>query len=749
MSSLSEDSDVGYLGESTYDMLTEEDGFTDEIASSVASLDDHDQLSLAETNSLSAFGDDHPSHQEQQESDDSQPIPSFNGLDDGYTDDLDMSCLRGSMMTPPPSNEIDFEEPHDVDGNFVSVSAKLRELNDVESSEIHQTIPREYSNAGLYYTVRQTMAMDMLVLDEPLRVLYVGSSSVAEDITKKIGAALAAGCSNDSCTSSWDTVKSPKFSVVSVSSFGSQSMSPEVELVDTSGLEIVVDTCTSAQTTKHAVTGHSDTISLWLNNNRNILSYSDPDGNTQLECQGWRLPHLAIIFCSEDDSIQAKGTRNVARQFLSRHNVAIMVISQSPLYGKKSDIIPVNTKGLHVCVESPTTDGQEIIHKRIPVDLKTFLNINPRQLNRNLGCVTGLAAGAIPLASITKSTVSGANTSYEKPRGFMTLALEWLNQRFEEQNIKSFLGVIIALLAAGVAIGAGFMLKASPIPEPVIRQFSTTATVSSIASNTLTPALSTASKSTFIQPLPSVANLTRISPTSVSPASVKPEATNTVGFPKAPIINESEKFQIMVIGTNYIVLQPPQSYLLLKKAPRLHVDVIRDGQSVPAEFCKLFNGVHSVYTLQVPRAEAHGQMKVLIWTVSKPIIKEQLQVDFGNGWRSWRAVIDEKIAKTMGNLPKTEDVRSYVEDVVSTLHQQVDELKSELEMKKEKFSGDFCKELWKAMDQTRSIWSRHSQESRKIIRKAQKQAKHVWKQAGKEKKRHDGRFRQFRRQVQT
>lgn len=749
MSSHSGDSDVGYLGESSYDLLTDSTLLTDEedeATSSVASFDDHhdvdDDLSLADTESLSAFGDDQPQNH------DPHPIPSFNGLDKHHAEELDMSGLRESIMSSPPNNEIYFEEPDDIQGNLVAVSTKLHEFSDMESAEVRQKIPPEYADAEIYATVHQTMALDMLVMDEPLRVLYVGSAAASEEITKKIGAALAAGCSNESCANSWDTVKSPKYSVVSVSSFGSRSMSPEVELVDTSGLEIVVDTCTSAQTTKHVVKGYSDTISLWLNNNRNVLSYSNAEGGIRLECQGWKLPHLAIVFCSDDDTAQARSTRIVARQFLARHNVPTMVISQSPLYGKKSDSIHVDPRSLHVCIESPNLDDYDTIHKRMPVDLKTFLNINPRQLNRNLACLTGLGidSDVIPPAPVSmRSRPTKANfTTVDLEKipentGFMTIALDWLNERIEEQNVKSLAGMLLTLLVAGMAIGVGFMMKASPIPEPVIQPFVHSQTSTSLVPTTTSTILLTSSvvstSTSSIQPLPSASNTSRATLPSISPLPVKLEPEKIETLLEVPTINQSNKFQIRVIGSNHIMVHPPQSYLLLKKAPRLHVHVTRGGETVPAELSKLFEGVHSVYTLKINEDEAWGQMIVTIWTVAKPIIKEELFVDFGTQWLQfgrWAKSLEKKKLVAMDNLEQTVgEMIDHAKEAKKMVKKHVKIFKGTVSSKKKEFSEEVKEGVSRVVEQTRSRWLVRSRESRKAVRKAQKQAKNIWTRAEK------------------
>lgn len=753
MSSHSGDSDdVGTLGESAYEILTDSAIlYTDDedMASSVASIDDitDDNISLADTESLSAYGGDEDTLQDDR--DDDNPIPSFTGLDEQHLhhpSDVDMSRLHhrlsDSAILDDHDSEIYFDEPNEgSESELVAVSAKLRGFTETELLEIRSKLPPEYVDTEVYPTVRQTMTKDMLVMDEPLRVLYVGSAVVAEDITKKIGAALAAGSSSESVTGSWDTVKSPKFSVVSVSSFGARSTSPEVELIDSSGLEIVVDTCTSAQGSKNPEKNFNDTISLWLNNNRNVVSQPDSNGKIQLECSGWKLPHLAIVFCSEHDSSQARSTRIVARQFLSRHNIPTMVISQEPLFGKKSDSIHVNPRSLYVCIESPSSDGDDLIHKRMPVDLETFLNVNPRQLNRNLSCITGLGLEDDALKrgkSLNDSSVfEKDDRKMDRFSSFVTM----LPESFTEKTVKNILMWALACLFAGAAIGGTYVFKTpSPIPQPIIQHISTSA-ISTYAPSSYSSQLSIIpNTATTTSTKIAVAVVTSSTITSLSTISPIPSRQPEPEKQQVPTINESDKFQIRRIGPNNIIVHPPQSYLLLKKAPRLHVTVTRNGKDVPAELSTLFEGAHSAYTLTIPEDQAFGLMNVRISTKTKPIIHEELSVDFGAHWlpteRLMRAINkgNQKAIEVIGNV--LESATEFSHELQKVVEKQVEEAKvySDLAIEDIMVLRDqISKKLWKQVELGKGLYSEQKDKSGQAVKKARMQAKKFWRKAEQER----------------
>lgn len=707
MSTHSDDAEYGLIGESTYELLSSSNIMTDsedDGGSSVASLDEHTD------DSVSLSGSDHSSDQEDH---DPIPIPSFGGLDEHHLDESELT-LRDEESS---SEDIVFDEPEDAQGDQISVCYKLKDFTEDEKDRMWFNFkPTSEAPSNLFATVRQTMTKnDGLVMDGPLRVLYVGSTAAHDEICKKLGAALMAGGSPESCSSSWDSVKSPKYSVVPVSSFGPRSRSPEVELVNNTGPEIQLDVCTSA--TKNG--GESEALSIWLNNTQNVVSTYGEHG-IQLETSGWQLPHLAIVYISHEDDVQARMTRLYARSFITRHEIPTLVIAQTEQYLKMGETFALDTTSVHVCIESETTAEEEvpIVHKRFPIDLGSFLHLNALQLNRSLAVVTKLNTSVhdeIPPAPVGRSATRSAHKD-EKPSGPRISksldAFGWMQPSKKEQMWKVFLMSWLCLcgIAGGSFAFTYLKYSKSPIPEPVLQPISPVTAITAIST-----------KLYF-----------KTQPSSIGPFSSKPAiATVSAYVPleeqyngsKLASLNSTDHFEIQILGKNHIIIRPPQQYLQLKRAPRLFVDVTREGQSIDAQLSKLFDGV---YSLMVHDDDAWGKMNVSIQTKSKPYIKENLEVDFGNSWlqlTSWLKTLEQRKAELQTYIDSaTADAKEMATEVSLTAVQQAREMQNvvvdivkDITQEVTEEASRLYENSWKFVDKTRQEHVRTAQQNAKAI----------------------------------
>ncbi|KAH0547510.1 hypothetical protein FGG08_000235 [Glutinoglossum americanum] len=632
------DDNASSLGDSAYEILTDstiltsDDEDRDDNTDSVASLDDHgvdDVTSLTgteaseETASTSSRSDSHL---------ETHGIPEFCGLDrDAPTREASSSgvTLRGGERpsTPP----IEFEEPAFL-GEQVSVTHTVCNFSEQQTFEILKYVRTADPPTRVAATVRQTMAKRGLAIDEPFRVLYVGSPTAKGEIISKIGASLAVPMAETSHR------RSSRFNVVPISSFGS-SGSPEVELIDSFGLELVVDECTHARTTK--THGKPDTLTLHLNNSFWYRSRCDDSGFHLESPTYWKLPHLAVFYCSDDDNITARQTRLYTRSFMARHAVPAIVISQNPLYGRPVESYTLDTRSVHMCLESrsATLPGNRVL-KRLPIDLSTFLNIDARQMNRNLACLTGLHAGRDALQpSDNQQTSSPQNliTKYIK----MSPYSHWLSQSLEflrERKSGRFwlASLVIGLFALVLATAAlspnpdgsapASWWSRSRGPESYIQLVSTPA-------SSVTGATTATAPSTMLFPQPRDANVAPSSetgqPMSNSVANPNLNFIDILFNPPLTALNDSDKFKLHIIGDSHMILRPPRRFTLLKKPPKIFVRVTRNDRVVDVRLSKLFEGA---YTLKLEREDAYGTMNVSVWTKSKPTMEQTFELDFGTPW---------------------------------------------------------------------------------------------------------------------
>lgn len=678
MPTYSEDGD-GIMGESTYEILTDSTLLTDDEddASSVASLDDQseeDSASVGDAESLAEFPDETQHH-------DPHPgIPAFGGLDEQPLESSGMTMKSdGSSL-----EQITFEEPEEYAGDQISVSHSIYDFNEAETSEInHHIRVDEPPPTKLFATVRQTMSKQQLIMNEPFRVLYVGSTVAKDDIITKLGGALAVPVTEStSSLSSWESgSKGSRFNVIPVSSFGTRSCSPEVELVESFGVEMAVDVCTTAKSSKRD--SRPDTLCLWLNGNQSVQSSYGENG-PEIETPNWKLPHLAVVFCSDEDNTQRRMTRVYARSFMARHSVPTLVIAQNTLYHKPTENYTLDTRSVHMCLESQSDSKYgNLVHKRLPVDLSTFLNLDVRQLNRNLACITGISSSQeIPPAPVGRARTSSSailnplmrdvEKTPHRPGGNATNSLYWIREQKRDDLWKMFLvGWLFVCGLAGATFAITYMKfsKSSMVVEEVAE------TVVKLSAITTTTASSVA--------IPTSISVVTSIYTSMQPS----QSISTACGPRMDIsgliydssllsLNESDQFSIHVIGDNHILVRPPQKYLLLKKPPPLFVEVTRSDEKIDAELSKLFDGV---YTLKLDADEAWGLMNVSLWTKKKPLMRETIEVDFGSPWlklSGWKKVAEQKKTELQSLIGQARtDANRIANDLSHTAGQQASEVK--------------------------------------------------------------------------
>lgn len=703
--------------------------------SSVTSLRDNiseDNMSIEDGESLAEFRDDSP------RSDPSPGIPAYGFLDEQHLDKSRMT-LKDERFG---SEQVVFEEPEDFVGEQISVSSRVIEFNEADSMDISQHLRvDEPPPAKIFATVRQTMSKHQLVMEEPFRILYVGATSAKDEITTKLGGALAVPVTESTSSScSWESSKGSRFNVIPVSSFGARSSSPEVELVESFGVEMAVDVCTAARASKRE--GRPDTLSLWLNGNQSVSS-SYGDNGPQLESPGWKLPHLAVVFCSEDDSNQRMLTRVYARAFMARHSVPTLVISQDPLYHKVTENYTLDTRSVHMCLESQSDSKYgSLVHKRLPIDLNTFLNLDVRQMNRNLACVTGISPKSdrenapIPVGGLRTSVSSIVSTNTllrdiekapQRPTLNASSSLYWVRDQKREDLWKVFLvGWIFVCGLAGATFAIACMKFKSPIATdealaPVVKAVSqiTTSTVVSPTAVSVITSLSTA-----VQHSSSV--------TTTSSCGPKNDISSLVFDPNSLTLNQSDQFTVHVIGDNHLIIRPPQKYLLLRKPPTLFVEVTRGGEGISSELSKPLEGV---YTLELDSEEAWGLVKISISTRSAPLISETLEVDFGSPWlklSGWLKAVEQKKAEIQIIMEQTIiEADKIANDLTDIAGKQALEAKEAMVAK----AKEITKGVSKFYHGTKSISLKQyfpSVGKSEYVQKAQRQAKIVWeKETGK------------------
>lgn len=640
------DDTTSSLGDSSYDFVddrsiaTTDDEDQDAMTESITSSDGHDfdqpdvrklqgRSRISRAQSSHSQGSNNSSGQDSRlESD-----PPTYGRDtdlQATTDQVPQEKLDGHQEA------IEFLEPSVTNLNFsrpieVSHTLKIIDGQDALVSNFYLNM-LERRSGKVAVTVRQTMASHGLQLrGRPYRILYVGDSSMRDVIVQKIATALAASL-NDCSPRNPEKPRPSRFNVVPISAFGEEA-SPEVVLIDSSGLEMSVEECSFASFARNE--GGNDTIRMQLSDRSQVVS--SWSGSKFVISNDWRTPDVAVIYSSERDSVAVKQTRRIARSFMSRHAVQTIVVTEASHWDSHADSITLDYLTPHIHLESlePVGLNHTQTVRRLPIDLATFLSIDAGQMNRNLACLDAARAsskGRAP-SKVTKSRGSSHDrlSFQEIYDAFVTDirkdGLKGLNRYEYMAGFVVMLMSVLGMVALGFGLtgilGASRVSNSRVIPTSVASNLALTLSTSTIATTALLSLPSTSALAANLAP----SNPTRVSPVRSLSTDIDIASFLLDTYASAP--NKSEQFKVHVLGDCHIVLRPPHWFSKMKKAPKLLFKIRRGDKTLEHQISTLFDGV---YALQIPREDSYGLLNVAVWTESKPNVKESFEVDFGSSW---------------------------------------------------------------------------------------------------------------------
>ena len=662
------------LGDSSYDFvddrsnITTDDEDQDAMTESTTSSDGHDfdQPDVRQLHGGSGDAGCQSSH--------NQGFKNPSGQST-YPQSDHPSSRQQSYQQPPP-DRVPGKNPHQEQEIIEFVEPSITNLNfskPVEVSHTLQIIDGQDAAVSKFYldmlarrsgkvavTVRQTMASHGLQLrGRPYKILYVGDSSMRDVMVQKIATALAASLNNSSSPNA-ENVRPSKYNVVPISAFGEET-SPEVVLIDSSGLEMSVEECSSASFARKE--GGNDTIRMRLSDGSLVVS--SWSGSKFVVSNDWRIADLAVICTSESDSVAVKQTRRIARSFMSRHAVQTIVVTEASHWKSHTDAITLDYLTPHIHVESLELIGQHRTQsvRRLPIDLETFLRIDAGQMNRNLACLAaarGVSKGSAPPKVAKSRRSSHDRLSFQEIYdAFVTdIRKDGLKGLNRYEYMAGFVVMLMSVLSM-VVVGFGLtgILGASRVSNS--RVFPTSVASSSVLSASTSTIATAAPLSS-----PSLSAMTAILASS-TPARVSPIRSLSTDVDIASFLldayalapNKSDQFKVHVLGDYHIVLRPPHWFSKMKKAPKLLFKVTRGGKTLEHQISTLFDGL---YALQIPREDSFGVLNVAVWTNSKPNIEESFEVDFGSSW--FKVAGWEKASRIM-----TESIRNDLHSVQTGL----------------------------------------------------------------------------------
>ncbi|EON63975.1 hypothetical protein W97_03205 [Coniosporium apollinis CBS 100218] len=626
-----EESSYEILGDSQY-LTSDDEGNTESLASNEVQTPD-DVSSVADTED---YGEDRPATPPVDEGDQVEEPefqPSIHLARDGAVSDSGMTARPNAQLS---TSSIPFADSvESLKGGYIEVTQTIR---NIQESDIPRLFPSsDWHDAVL--TVKQTLAPKPLKLDGPFRVLFIGDQShwAKEEIIHKVASALAV-TANFRMQAHPPSRGLSRYSVIPISGFGETDSPPEVQLIDSTGIELVVGECF----------GIVDVLdyppTLIIDGKHVKLSSLSPQ-----HLPGWNL----IVFFHHADEAKHKAQSEEAwpallQSHFQKLDACTLNISMTPLFDGWSNLNHTHASDMKLCVEKRDSGaGVPTVLKEMPVDLKTFLDVDSAQLNRHIAYVTGLY-----------------DDSDETPRNENTLKIRLLDgfKGFLKKQDKAVDYTADLLIRLGITrILTTLFLVFLLFWTPSLMQYygvshsnataSTTAVQSAMSSQNaaLSSALAELVGTTpiasvkAISDAPATSSVTsRKQQASTSiPAALrtttapsKPESTPE-HHPLSPHANDSEDFKAHIIGDHHFALTPPKDFARLKKQPDVIVRVFRGDQPLAPRLEKLVEGV---YIVAIDRAEAYGTLDVTIIAEFVTKSKRQrwhdqsLRLDFGSPW---------------------------------------------------------------------------------------------------------------------
>ena len=648
----SADEATSSLGDSTYDfiddrsIITTDDESQDGTTESINSYDGHDAENF---HNASHQGDSAPD-EELKVCQGSNPVALDRSGPQSPTTPVLSARTAPSDLEVTSYNERDvivFEEPSVVGLNPSRLSQGTYALDPMQSKGDSLL---GFSDEDTSVKIRQTMASHNLDLyGRSFKVLYVGPIKYKDTIIQKIATALAAPQRSNIRRS--DTPGPSKFNVVPITSFG-DDRSPEVVLIDSSGVELEVEEC--VQASFYGRTSANSVIEITLADGTSLESKMT--GHNFVVSDGqWRLPDVTVFCVAEKDDFAAKQTRHISRLFMNRHSVRSIVVTDTPQLNAASETMTLDHLTPHICFENSTIDdSRPRVLKRIPVDLTTFSKIDASQMNRNLACLSNATSILRQDQEISCSWEQRINTRHKASFGRHLHGWHlWIKSycRLAQRTVD----LPLAWSLIGLLLISFCLARLANFPWPGwmdnARSKAHTATPSTLASS-LSPFPDTSSASPSSG---SLASSTSLVPAQVSPSgslSTYTDIASLLRYHSAQTSDRAETFEIHLLGDRHVVLRSPLWFIKLR-APSLSFRISRDNSELEYGISTLFEGV---YALQIPREHAYGLLIVDIWTQSRPIVNETFEVDFGSSWlkiAAWKEstrTVSESVRNEFGQI---------------------------------------------------------------------------------------------------
>ncbi|KUI59217.1 hypothetical protein VP1G_06459 [Cytospora mali] len=538
-----------------------------------------------------------------------------------------------------PVGSIAFSEPEDVDVHIDKISVKhtIKEFSETDAIQLFQSLGLGDVPKRLCATIRQTMSQRCLSTHEAFRVMYIGDESPKSEIILKISRAITCSSSVDYDYNENKALRRNTegvYNIVPVT-FGAVN-DRDVELMEASGFQIKVDTCIDAE--KIPIEGEffrGDIVySLTVDGGNGGKNYKSVPaggpGGAKIH-PAWSFPHVAVVYCSEDDDEDMHRVQRIVWEFCRRHAIPCLYISDRPAFVSPAAAgwrNYANEHAVHLSLESrdPKSRESDWSEQRFPIDLASFLNIDNRQMNKNLAYLTGLQDPPYvaneklgDIMSLSASEQDILNKESKEWKLYLDKFLEPYLQLFEDYRYFSVLCSLALILLVGVSAWLINVITVTSVPVPLRNavadvhsvapaMITSTATVTVSQTSTRTVKLATVETPAFGGLLSDIAHTVSSDPT-----------------------QKSSVCTVEMYSGNEILIKLPsgtKTSWLAKGA--IDIDVFRGSNPVKSKLSSTDDGI----LIEINQKDAYGVLNVSVVTTRKPKINETFAVDFGTSFLS-------------------------------------------------------------------------------------------------------------------
>jgi hypothetical protein len=589
------------LEESTYEVVGAPDSLYD------TSDDEGHTASVASTtpDDVSNFDDD------EDDDDFSQPYvdestPEVRSSAAAATqNDYTLPSAHDSTLTELPgmagsesSCSIQLEEESSSEHAHMEAHAVIKEFR---KDQVTTAVLSRYNCSGLRLSVQATLSDRHLTApaSRPFNVLYVGKlggSWVQTEIDSHVAAAL-------------NTSPGPSRSIMIRGQ------------METCGPDMLPWHCSKMEVLEEV--GHRTGITVTLLHDASRLTVGAKDIRRNSDAS--RMPDLVVFWYPHSNTAAPEvGDYHVAAEAFGSHQVPCLHIAADRRFHVHQE--GLNDKSLRVCVEGREHDQSDFKQKeKMPIDLFTFINLDPAQLNRHLAALS-------PRSFAASASAPGASARPGLLHNIKTKAVNFNKQVFDgdspvSPNTKKLLSALAAfVLLMALYVGTVMM----PQPYIKLQDPNGTSVFPSAASTTSGMSSSTLSAAPTSQPAVSLTPSPKAKGTSwdLSVLPIQPHPSQQKKAPKPSKAPEKVAgFEIETTGNYQFVLSPSKDFSSRKRKPQLQIQVHKDAKAIPIQYARTTDGA---YVVDLEQKYSEALFNVSIATHTKPLMQQSFSIILGH-----------------------------------------------------------------------------------------------------------------------